>query len=233
MTRWLILLLLACSSTPMEPFNPFQIPAWTSLPGDDELVRAVVGGGGSAAERSDAEQLTRDLLLPGLRTRSDVAALRGSLEQLRRGYDIAKANQPRDAFLRFAILEAADGIRMQASRLAAARLHHDLWLTEPFPEPWDGSAAVDPATVVGAATALEARLAQIEARYASRLPRVFAAQAPPLDSGELGEHRAVALARNHLHVALTGDHAVTAGAIYSVLSARHVATRRLAVDQPY
>jgi len=234
MSRWLFFILLAaCSTKPMDPFSPFQIPTWTTLPTDDQIVRAVVGVGGSAAERADAELLTRDLLLTSLRARSDLGTLQRSLDKMRRGYELEKEQQPHDAFLRFAILEAVDHVRMQASRLAAARLKHDLWPSEPFPEPWDDSAAIDPAGVASAATALAARLKDLEARYGQRLPRVFAEQAPPLDSAELGEYRALALARNHLHVALTGDHASTGGSIYNVLSARGVETRRLAADHPY
>jgi hypothetical protein len=74
---WVLAFAVACSSSPMEhmePFSPFQPPTWAARPDDDAIAHAIVGRGGTADERADAESIARDLLVPVLRARPDVAA---------------------------------------------------------------------------------------------------------------------------------------------------------------
>ena len=224
-------LVLACSSSRGEPM-PFQIPTWNTPPSDDELVAAIVGSGGTADERADLERITRDLVLPRLADR-DPARLRWSLERMQRAYQTTRDAAIREAFLRFALLDTLGELRARAAKLAAATLQARLWPAEPLPEPWEASAGIDPASVGPAAHAVEARITELTARYGGRVPQLFADAAPALDTVAFGEHRTVALLRDHLHVALTGDTAVTAGEIYTVLAARGVATNRDPVDRPY
>ena len=74
---------------------------------------------------------------------------------------------------------------------------------------------------------------EIEGRYASQLPIVFSRSTVDLDNKESGEHRTVALARNQIYVALTGDYAETSGANFDELWNRGIRTRRVAEDRPY
>ncbi len=234
MIRWLfVLLLAACSSkTHMDPPAPFQIPAWTTMPSEADIVAAIVGPGGSPDDRADAEAITRDLILPRVKT-SDMTELRSSLETMKRDYASMQNRDVRDAFLRFAVTSAVDGLERQATRLAAVRVKSLLWPDEPFPEGWEDAAKIDPATVPGAAAALDRRMKEIEARYRERLPRVLGDHAPKLSEAAFGEYRMIAQVRNPIHVALTGDYSVTSESIYEMLSKRGIPTRQLDVDRPY
>ena len=223
----------ACSSNAMETLQPFQTPSWTTTPSDDDLVRAIVGTGGSPEARADAERIARDLLISPLRSRQDVQAVRRVLGDLRRRYDDERRAEPHEAFLRVALAESASMLSRQAGHLAEVRLHHDLWPNEPFPQDWQFSAGIDPATLPHAAAALAARLDELTVRYISRAPWVFGDQPPPLGSAELPTNRTLEIARNHIHVALTGDYSRTADVIHSVLVARGVPTFPIPVGQSY
>lgn len=226
---WFLFALAACSSPPMQPFA--DIPNWTSPPDDGALVRTIVGTGGSAEARAEAESVTRDLVLPTLRKRADLAALSFALASLRRGYELEKESQPRDAFVRFAVFTGLEDVQVRAAGLAEARIAHDLWPGQPLPEEWEDSGMIDPATVPRAASALAERLADIERRYRDRVPLAFSDA--PIGTAEFASRRILALARNNLHVAQTGDYTTTSGSIHSVLVARGIATMQLPLDHPY
>ena len=233
MTRWALVCVatLACSSSNVEPLQPFQTPSWTTVPSDDELVRAIVGPGGSVADRADVERIARDLLLAPLRARDSLDGLRQELDLLRRHFHDELRDEPHEAFLRVALGEAASHLRGQAARLAAARLQQDLWPREAFPEEWQSSAETDPATVARAAAAMSARLDEITVRYIARVPLMLGDPYPPVGSIELGTNRAFTIAPNHAHVALTGDYSKTADGIHDVLVARGMATYPIPVGE--
>ncbi len=236
MTRLVVVIvLLACSSPVEQPLTPFQIPAWTSMPSDDEVVRAIVGTAGSETRRAEAEAITRDLLLPRLRrdTGKDLAKLQWMLQALVSSYETFHREALGDEFLRHAVFHEVGDLGARADRLAVVRLKHALWPSEPFPETWENDTVIDPATVDGAAAAVHHRMLEVEGRYRDRLPVVLGRAAVELDNPEYGGHRTVELARNKIHIAHTGDYSVTAGHFYSELTKRGVNTRRHPDDRPY
>jgi len=234
MSRLLIcVLLVACAPQRMDPpFQPFQIPPWKTLPTDEEIVKAIVGTGGSLDERIEADRLARELLLPNLRRDKELVSLLWSLKLLKMDYESAKKSESRNAFLRFAVSQAVSDIRSSAGGIAAARLKLALWPDEPFPEEWQNATGVDLATSASTAAALARRMKELEDRYGDRLA-IFGTEAPRLGTVEFGEHRSISIARNHLHVALTGDYSITSGSIFRVLSRRGVTTQRLPGDSVY
>jgi hypothetical protein len=214
MKNLILTCLIACSSPPsMEPTKPFQIPTWIVRPTDDEIIRAIVGPGASSEISAAAHDLFEDQFTDA----KTVADVRWRIDNLKIGYDLARERDRNLAFLRFAVGEEISQLGGKASALAQQRLQ-------------DPSSAP---TVAARAAPLAKRLAELETRYRPWLPVQLGTRTPPIGGVDFGEYRVVAIARNHLHVALTGDISVTSGAIYSELVRRGVQTKQLDVDRPY
>jgi hypothetical protein len=226
----LVVFLVCCKSTmPTDDSQPFVIPTWSSAPTDDQIVQAIAGTGGDRAER---ERIARELLLPLARIHGgDPAAVTSWLEYRKGDLESLRARRPHDTFAALAVHAAITAVRLKAMPLARAKLHAQLFPTEPMPEAWEDAAAIDIATIEKEARTLDQRLATLSRDYAERFPLVFADK-PPLRGPDASTARELSVARNALHVALTGDHAVTSSLLFDELVKRRITTLPLPGEFP-
>jgi len=237
MSRLAIVTLLLCCNSTMSTdadIRPFQVPTWSSAPSDDQIVQAIVGTGGSEARRAERERVTRALVLPILRANArgtNPDAVEAWLDYARAHFETLRSRKAQDAFVWFAVDEEIAVIRVQAVRLACAKLHAELFPTEPMPEDWDGATGVDVAHIERDARALEQRLAKLQREYGQRIPIAFADE-PPVRAPEEPTARKLSVARNALHVAVTGDHSVTSHLLFDELVKRRIYTTPLPGEFP-
>jgi hypothetical protein len=220
------LAVLACNRS-QPAMHPFQIPAWTTFPSDDEIVNAIVGTGGSSEARMLAEGAVRDLILPELVATRELATLRARIKDLQSDYDWTREHEttrvldPAAWLVRIGVRTELSRLVFRSMALSEVRLRNALWPTEPFPEHWSPGADLGPLTVaevVKEAKAAEKRLDEVTRRYGII---------------GLGEERSAALIRNSVAVATTGEHSVTYGPVYKVLNERGMGSSPLPAATPY
>jgi hypothetical protein len=175
MKRWIIVA-ITCVITMAgcdlaDPHQAFEIPEWKSMPTDAELVAAIVGVDGSSWERTEAELLTREFLLP--RRPQGLEELQSWLGTMKARYDEFGS----DAFARFLVRDEAAAIYLEAQALAVVHVHHELWPDESFGsvwgtdyEEWIEASRRSAAERFFAGLVLKGRLSRLESRFAGRLP---------------------------------------------------------------
>jgi len=146
--------------------QPYDIPAWTTPPTDDEIVLAIVGRRGTSEQRRQLELVARDLLLPRLRVEagSELLMVRRWLTRAKQRYELEHKDQIEGAFLRSAIDGELAEMDARAFALAVARVHADLFPSEPMPERWGDVPARPVAEIERQASQLEQRLGELERR---------------------------------------------------------------------
>jgi hypothetical protein len=218
----LLLVLVACGTddapASLRPFAPVD---WDHPVSDEELVRAMVGRGGTRAQRAQVARLARELL-PILADAKD-----GPRSPAETYKDLAESlsfyRRTPDPVARFAIVvvdHRALYIAFEAHDLAWSRAAHELWPDEPIGS--DRAAAIDPSTWVTRANELALELDRIRGLTEDIVPDLWR-QSSLKWSDVAGARGWICAARNDIRVALGQGYARVNGPLRQRLEERGMA----------
>jgi hypothetical protein len=167
---------------------------WTTVPTDDQFVRAAVGSGGTPAQRAEVETLARDLLMPEFIQHRNHGNPMDWYARL--GHKFVKlAAGTKDPVRRFAIIAAEECtiyLLLEAQYVARARAHAELWPDEPF-SPHDPAGAIDPATIPARARAAQALYDRMRKDLSRHMPEILPGKHVSSDHGGLDAKEMVLL----------------------------------------
>jgi hypothetical protein len=196
------------------PLQPFGELDWSKSLTDDELVRGMVGTGGTAAERAEVERMARELLVPLLRA-ADADDLASEYRRCEDEFRSSSASHPVTAFAIVAATERSWMLHWDAQRLAEARGHHELWPSEPIDD--QHVAAIDPSTIDERARRLRADLARLRTLVYARIPEVFAARPVNARHDGTNAQRMIWMIEDNLRIASGGGYARSNNRLYQAL----------------
>ena len=197
---------------PGPPLQPFAAVDWSAAPSEEVVLGAMVGTGGTAAQRAEVDQLARELLLPVWREARDSGS---SNEYWLWAEDFGKlADQLRDpvkAFAYVAVQVRASSLSDWADALAVVRLHKVLWPREPLVD-WERR--LDVATVDARIRELEAAFERMKA-FASRYVWPALGDAPlPYTHPARYIQRDMWMFETNLHIAKGGGYERSCGRVF-------------------
>lgn len=186
------------------PLAPCTGPAWTRVPTEAEFVSAVVGPGGTEAERDELRALVTDIWVPLALHHPSVDRLNAVVSSCFDMYD------PRVGGMRAAAVVVVDGAAwMMIMELKDLAQHRVELVFEPDKprRPWDPILDWSIADVEGRAAVLDALLDDLRRRTERYFPPLFGDEPLHVDSfGSLANHE-VRIARDLLGIALGRSYA--------------------------
>jgi hypothetical protein len=223
--RTLALIALLSCSPPEPELQPFQLEAWDRFPTDDQIVAAIVGTGGSSAERADASDIARELLLPSVRRSArSLSGIKSQLVLLRNRYNQDDGDR-REVLLRMGLTRALGHLNGRSRRLAES-------FVKQLHLPDANLRSLDPSERRAEIFAIIEELTRLEQRYGDRVS-VFDPREVSFQNSDLAMQRLVLLIRNDLFVGATGDITTTNGSVREALQARGIVTHMVPYEQPW
>lgn len=200
-----VLFTMSCERIDTPParirLQPFSSIDWTIAPSDEQLVRAMVGVGGSPSQRDEVERLARALLLPVLDAARQQGQLRRDYEDCSEEYrsDALYLRDPVTAFASAAVTMRSGQLNWDTQYLAWARAQHELWPDEPFKKP--EVAAIDPTTIDARARALTLAFERMQTLTRDRLPGLFEFRLPIDRNNPYGDEPLIWMIEDNLRAA--------------------------------